>query len=143
MSVALIGGCPGIAIPPPSTTASPDSEQPAQPHRLVAEHGRRFSVLERRALAAELMGVRRLPSGAATNLNQLAKAGDREREPELIPDELGTAHPLARHIADFLTDLSNAGRPANTVRLRWVSHPDAQPCAERVSFGGVEFLEES
>jgi Bacterial mobilisation protein (MobC) len=64
------------AIPPPPTTASPDSEQPAQPHRLVAEHGRRFSVLERRALAAELMGVRRLLSGAATNLNQLAKAAN-------------------------------------------------------------------
>lgn len=33
-----------------------------------------------------------------------------------VTDALGTTHPLARHIGDFLTDLTNAGRPATTVR---------------------------
>lgn len=43
---------------------------------LLVERGRGFGVLERRALAAELFGVRRLLSGVATNLNQLAKVAN-------------------------------------------------------------------
>lgn len=33
-----------------------------------------------------------------------------------VVEALGQTHPLARHIAEFLTDLSNGARPANTVR---------------------------
>lgn len=44
--------------------------------RLVTEAGRPLRVLERRAVAAELMAVRRLLSGVATNLNQLARVAN-------------------------------------------------------------------
>lgn len=43
---------------------------------VVAEAGRPLRVLERRAVAAELMAVRRLLSGVATNLNQLARVAN-------------------------------------------------------------------
>jgi hypothetical protein len=49
---------------------------PCAPGGLLAEQGRVFGVLERRALAAELLGVRRILSGVATNLNQLAKVAN-------------------------------------------------------------------
>jgi mobilization protein MobC len=54
--------------------------------RLVAEQGRPLTVLERRAVAAELFGVRRLLIGVATNLNQLAKvANSTGRVPGEVP----------------------------------------------------------
>ena len=34
----------------------------------------------------------------------------------MVIEELGSAHPLARHIGDFLTDLANAGASAHTLR---------------------------
>lgn len=54
--------------------------------RLVAERGRPLTVLQRRAVAAELFGVRRLLVGVATNLNQLAKvANSTGRVPGEVP----------------------------------------------------------
>ena len=34
----------------------------------------------------------------------------------MVIEELGSAHPLARHIGDFLTDLANAAASAHTLR---------------------------
>ncbi|MET8991938.1 site-specific integrase [Nonomuraea wenchangensis] len=34
----------------------------------------------------------------------------------VIAEQLGRAHPLARHLDDFLTDLANAGKSAHTRR---------------------------
>lgn len=54
--------------------------------RLVVEAGRPLRVLERRAVAAELFGVRRLLIGVATNLNQLAKVANATgRVPAEVP----------------------------------------------------------
>lgn len=56
--------------------------------RLLVEKGRAFGVLERRALAAELFGVRRLLIGVGTNLNQLARVANSTGE---VPTQVGVA----------------------------------------------------
>lgn len=66
----------GQAARPAAIPAAPDSEQTTRPGRLVAEQGRRFSVLERRCLAAELFSVHRKLRGVATNINQLARVAN-------------------------------------------------------------------
>ncbi len=46
--------------------------------------------------------------------------------------QLGTAHPLARHLGDFLTDLGNANASAQTIRayrgdlLQFAAHHDGE-----------------
>lgn len=57
--------------------------------RMVTEVGRPLRVLERRAVAAELMAVRRLLSGVATNLNQLARVANTTGH--LNPSQLAAA----------------------------------------------------
>ena len=48
-----------------------------------------------------------------------------------VAERLGTAHPLARHISDFLTDLENANASAQTIRayrgdlLQFAGHHDS------------------
>ncbi|HEY0688225.1 MAG TPA: site-specific integrase [Kribbella sp.] len=50
----------------------------------------------------------------------------------VVIERLGLEHPLTRHLGDFLTDLSNAGAPANTVRayrgylIAFAAHQDDQ-----------------
>lgn len=56
--------------------------------RLVVEVGRPLGVLERRAVAVELFGVRRLLVGVATNLNQLAKVANSTGR---VPGEVAVA----------------------------------------------------
>lgn len=41
---------------------------------------------------------------------------DADGEVEIITARLGTGHPLARHIGDFLADLRNQNSPAHTRR---------------------------
>ncbi len=49
-----------------------------------------------------------------------------------VTGELGQAHPLARHIGDFLTDLANAGASDHTLRayrgdlIQFAAHHDAE-----------------
>jgi integrase/recombinase XerC/integrase/recombinase XerD len=49
-----------------------------------------------------------------------------------VADVLGTTHSLARHIGDFLTDLTNAGKSAHTVRayrgdlIAFAAHHDGE-----------------
>jgi len=54
--------------------------------------------------------------------------GEREGVPVVDPAvtrQLGAAHPLARHLSDFLTDLGNANASAHTIRAyRGAGSPD-------------------
>ena len=49
-----------------------------------------------------------------------------------VAEELGRTRPLARHIADFLTDLANAGASGHTLRAyrgdlaQFAAHHDAE-----------------
>jgi integrase/recombinase XerC/integrase/recombinase XerD len=49
----------------------------------------------------------------------------------VVTEQLGAQHPLARHIGDFLTDLSNANASAQTIRAyrgdltQFAAHHDA------------------
>jgi integrase/recombinase XerD len=45
----------------------------------------------------------------------------------IVIERLGPEHPLTRHLGDFLTDLSNAGAPANTVRAYRGDHRLRRP----------------
>lgn len=74
--LAEIGQAARPAAIPTSPDGQPGGQRPESGGRLVAEQGRRFSVLERRCLAAELFGVHRLLVGVGTNLNQLAKVAN-------------------------------------------------------------------
>lgn len=90
----------GQAARPAAIPTTPDSERPTKPGRLVAEQGRRFSVLERRCLAAELFGVHRLLIGVATNLNQLAKVANStgHQEPAQVR---AVAEAVSRYLAQL------------------------------------------
>ncbi len=68
--------------------------------RLLVEEGRVFGVLERRALAAELMAVRRLLSGVATNLNQLAKVANSSGH--VLPSQVGAVATAAQRYLERL-----------------------------------------
>jgi integrase/recombinase XerD len=49
----------------------------------------------------------------------------------VVTEQLGAQHPLARHIGDFLTDLSNTNASAQTIRAyrsdltQFAAHHDA------------------
>ena len=49
--------------------------------------------------------------------------------------QLGTAHPLARHLGDFLTDLGNANSSAQTIRAKktTIDNPTSTKYSQNIS----------
>jgi integrase/recombinase XerD len=46
-----------------------------------------------------------------------------------VAEDLGRAHPVARHIDDFLTDLANAGASGHTLRAALIDLAAQLPAA--------------
>jgi hypothetical protein len=79
-----------------SNPLEPTESGEVAPEGLLVEQGRGLGVLERRAFAAELMAVRRILSGVATNLNQLAKVANSTGQ---APPQVGaTAAAVLRYL---------------------------------------------
>lgn len=110
--LAEIGQAARPGLPTPAgeqATGATGIVVPAPRERLVIERGGGFGVMERRALATELAAVRRILSGVATNLNQMAKiANSRGHQ---LPMQVAAAAAMAmRHMAR-LNDLELALDP--------------------------------